>query len=126
PLGDPKQTSVLVFVDKLTPAKLQAIGTAYGLQNLKLVPDDTLSDGQPRVPLDSTGYSLSADLERPGQQLLWSLLPTLGAVLTVLMLLTAYFLRHALRSSTYVDHSFGTLQASNQALEAANHALEAS
>jgi hypothetical protein len=47
-------------------------------------------------------------------------------VLAVLMLLTAYFLRHAVRSSTYVDHGFSTLQASNQALEAANHALEAS
>ncbi|WP_025109665.1 EAL domain-containing protein [Pseudomonas sp. H1h] len=126
PLGDPKQTSVLVFVDKLTPAKLQAISTAYGLQNLALTQADTLADEQPRVPLGNIGYSLSADLERPGQQLLWSLLPTLGGVLVVLMLLTAYFLRHALRSSTYVDQSFSTLQASNQALEAANHALEAS
>jgi len=126
PLGDPKQTSVLVFVDKLTPTKLRAIGVAYGLQNLNLTPDELLAKERPRVPLDNTGYSLTADLERPGQHLLWSLLPTLGAVLAVLMLLTAYFLRHALRSSRYVDQSFSTLQASNQALEAANHALEAS
>lgn len=126
PVGDPQQTSVLVFVDKLTPAKLQAIGVAYGLNNLTLMPDDQLSGEQPRVPLDSTGFSLTADLKRPGQQLLWSLLPTLGSVLAVLMLLTAYFLRHAVRSSTYVDHSFSTLKTSNQALEAANHALEAS
>ncbi|MHA3737105.1 bifunctional diguanylate cyclase/phosphodiesterase [Pseudomonas sp. Eth.TT006] len=125
-VGDPQQTSVLVFVDKLTPTKLRALGVAYGLQNLTLVPDEQLSKEQPRVPLDSTGYSLTADLERPGQQLLWSLLPILGVVLVVLALLTAYFLRYALRSSRYVDQSFSTLQASNQALEAANHALEAS
>jgi diguanylate cyclase (GGDEF)-like protein/PAS domain S-box-containing protein len=125
PLGDPQQTSVLVFVDKLTPTKLQALGTAYGLQNLTLIPDEQPAGEQPRVPLGSTGYSLTADLERPGQQLLWSLLPTLGAVLVVLMLLTAYFLRHALRSSTYVDHSFSTLQAANHALEASEERFRA-
>ncbi|GGK35536.1 PAS domain S-box-containing protein/diguanylate cyclase (GGDEF) domain-containing protein [Pseudomonas koreensis] len=126
PVGDPRQTSVLVFVDKLTPTKLRAIDVAYGLQNLRLIPDEQLPGDLPRVRLDNTGYSLTADLERPGQQLLWSLLPTLGAILVVLMLLTAYFLRHALRSSRYVDHSFSTLQASNHALETANQALEAS
>jgi sensor domain CHASE-containing protein len=71
PVGDPTQTSVLVFVDKLTPAKLRVIGVA-GLSNLTLTPDGQLAEEQPRVPLDSTGYSLIADLERPGQQLLWS------------------------------------------------------
>jgi len=126
PQGDPKQTSVLVFVDKLTPSKLLQIGSAYGLHNLTLAQDQTLSNGIPRVPLDSTGYSLTADLERPGQQLLDTLLPTLGATLMVLMLLTAFFFRHALRSSRYVDDSFRTLQAANQALETANQALEAS
>ncbi|RON69420.1 EAL domain-containing protein [Pseudomonas fluorescens] len=126
PLEDPQQTSVLVFVDTLTPAKLRTIGSAYGLRNLTLTPDDTLDPRQPRVPLDSTGYSLTADLHKPGQQLLWSLLPPLCATLLVLMLLTAYFFRHALRSSTYVDSSFSAMQASNQALETANQALEAS
>ncbi|EJN21856.1 bifunctional diguanylate cyclase/phosphodiesterase [Pseudomonas sp. GM80] len=126
PLGDPRQTSVLVFIDKLTPTKLRLIGSGYGLKNLTLAPDETLAPDRPRVALDSTGYSLIADLERPGQNLLWSLLPTLGATMLVLMLLTAYFLRHALRSSQYVDQSFQVMQASNQALETANRGLEAS
>lgn len=126
PLDELKNTSVLVFVDKLTPTKLRKIGSGYGLTNLTLVPDDTIEKGQPSVPLDSTGYSLVADLQRPGQQLLWTLVPPLGATFLVLMLLTAYFFRHALRSSQYVDNSIHAMQASNQALEAANHALEAS
>jgi diguanylate cyclase (GGDEF)-like protein/PAS domain S-box-containing protein len=126
PLGDPQASSVLVFVDKLTPTKLRLIGSGYGLNNLTLAPEETIDPKRPRVPLDSTGYSLIADLERPGQHLLWSLLPPLGATLVVLMLLTAYFFRHALRSSQYVDQSFAVMQTSNQALENANRELEAS
>jgi diguanylate cyclase (GGDEF)-like protein/PAS domain S-box-containing protein len=126
PLGDPQTSSVLVFVDKLTPTKLRLIGSGYGLSNLTLAPDETIDPQRPRVPLDSTGYSLIADLERPGQHLLWSLLPPLGATIVVLMLLTAYFFRHALRSSQYVDQSFAVMQTSNQALENANRELEAS
>jgi diguanylate cyclase (GGDEF)-like protein/PAS domain S-box-containing protein len=126
PLGDPQTASVLVFVDKLTPTKLRLIGSGYGLNNLTLAPDETIDPQRPRVPLDSTGYSLIADLERPGQHLLWSLLPPLGATIVVLMLLTAYFFRHALRSSQYVDQSFAVMQTSNHALENANRELEAS
>jgi diguanylate cyclase (GGDEF)-like protein/PAS domain S-box-containing protein len=126
PLSDPQTSSVLVFVDKLTPTKLRLIGSGYGLSNLTLAPDETIDPQRPRVPLDSTGYSLVADLERPGQHLLWSLLPPLGATIVVLMLLTAYFFRHALRSSQYVDQSFAVMQTSNQALENANRELEAS
>jgi diguanylate cyclase (GGDEF)-like protein/PAS domain S-box-containing protein len=126
PLGDPQQTSVLVFVDQLTPTKLRKIGSAYGLNNLTLAPDETVAADQPRVALDSTGYSLIEDLERPGRQLLWTLLPPLAVTLVVLTLLTAYFFRHAMRSSRYVDQSFDTMQATNQALAAANRALEAS
>ncbi|MDR7054209.1 diguanylate cyclase (GGDEF)-like protein/PAS domain S-box-containing protein [Pseudomonas koreensis] len=126
PLDELRNTSVLVFVDKLTPTKLRKIGSGYGLTNLTLAPDGTIEKGHPSVPLDSTGYSLVADLQRPGQQLLWTLVPPLGATFLVLMLLTAYFFRHALRSSQYVDNSIHAMQASNQALEKANHALEAS
>lgn len=126
PLGDPRTTSVLVFVDQLTPTKLRKLGSAYGLNNLNLAPDQTLDAQQPRVPLDSTGFSLIAQLEQPGRHLLWSLLPPLGGTFVVLMLLTAYFFRHALRSSRYVDMSYAQLQSSIQALEEANHALEAS
>ncbi|WP_339446912.1 bifunctional diguanylate cyclase/phosphodiesterase [Pseudomonas sp. EA_5y_Pfl2_R50] len=126
PLGDPQKTSVLVFVDTLTPTKLRLLGSTFGLRDLTLAPDDTLAADRPRVPLDNTGYSLIAELDRPGQQLLWSLLPTLGATMLVLMLLTVYFLRHALRSSQYVDKSFAVMQATNQALEAVNRGLEAS
>ncbi|MFY0727411.1 bifunctional diguanylate cyclase/phosphodiesterase [Pseudomonas sp. NFX15] len=126
PVQNPKTVSVLVFIDKLTPRKLRELGNAYGLNNLTLLLDGTIKDTQPRVPLDSTGYSLVADLNRPGFHLMWSLLPTLLGTMFVLLLVTAYFFRHALRSSQFVDRSFAAMQTSNQALEEANQALEAS
>ncbi len=125
PLGDPQKTSVLVFVDKLTPTKLRKIGSGYGLNNLTLAPDETIDPAQPRVSLDSTGYSLIADLDRPGQHLLWSLLPTLGSALLVLMVLTAWFFRHAMRSSQYVDKSVAAMLASKRALEASEERFRA-
>jgi len=125
PIGDPHKTSVLVFVDKLTPTKLRKIGSGYGLNNLTLAPDDTIDPAQPRVPLDSTGYSLIADLDRPGQHLLWSLLPTLGSALLVLMVLTAWFFRHAMRSSQHVDKSVAAMLASKRALEASEERFRA-
>lgn len=125
-MGDRKMTSVLVFVDALTPTKLRKLGSAYGLKNLTLGVDETLAGSPQKVPLDITGYSLVADLERPGHQLLQSLLPPFVGTLLVLMLLTAYFFRHALRSSRYVDTSFEAIRRSNKALEHANYALEAS
>jgi diguanylate cyclase (GGDEF)-like protein/PAS domain S-box-containing protein len=126
PIENPKTVSVLVFIDKLTPTKLRALGRAYGLKNLTLSLDGTIKDTQPRVPLDSTGYSLVADLARPGYHLLWSLLPTLLVTMVIMLLVTAYFFYHALQSSQSVDRSFTAIQTSNQALETANQALEAS
>lgn len=118
--------SVLVFVDKLTSAKLRELGRAYGLSNLSLIPDGVVIDSPQRVSLDNTGFSLVAGLDRPGYYLLWSLLPTLIGTFVVLVMLMGYFFRHALRSSKYADTSFDSIQRSNKALEEANQALESS
>ncbi|KIQ61421.1 bifunctional diguanylate cyclase/phosphodiesterase [Pseudomonas fluorescens] len=121
----PQGTSVLVFVDQLTHVKLRALGQNYGLTDLHLVKDSELAPGQPAVPLDSTGYSLVSRLERPGQHLLWSLLPPLGGALLILALLTAYFFRYALRTARQVDASYDSLERSTQALEASEERFRA-
>ncbi|MBK5415553.1 bifunctional diguanylate cyclase/phosphodiesterase [Pseudomonas sp. TH31] len=125
PITDPKSTSLLVFVDQLATTKLHTLGVSYGLEELSLVADASIAKNLPQVALDSTGYSLIAKLEKPGQHLLWSLLPPLMGTLVVLMLLTAYFFRYALRSSRYVDTSYAELQAANQALEASEERFRA-
>jgi diguanylate cyclase (GGDEF)-like protein/PAS domain S-box-containing protein len=125
PQVEAKGTSVLLFVDQLTPVKLRKVGKSYGLNELNLVKDTALAPGQPAVPLDSTGYSLVSRLERPGQQLLWSLVPPLGGALLILALLTAYFFRYAMRTARQVDASYDSLETSKQALEASEERFRA-
>ncbi|EJL01465.1 MULTISPECIES: EAL domain-containing protein [Pseudomonas] len=125
PQVKPEGTSVLLFVDQLTPVKLRKLGKSYGLTDLNLKKDTELEPGQPAVPLDSTGYSLVSRLERPGQQLLWSLVPVLGGALLVLALLTAYFFRYALRTARHVDASYDSLETSTRALEASEERFRA-
>ncbi|AHL35107.1 histidine kinase [Pseudomonas brassicacearum] len=125
PQVDANGTSVLLFVDRLTPVKLRKLGKSYGLTDLTLQKDTELQSGQPAVPLDSTGYSLVSRLERPGQQLLWSLVPPLGGALLILALLTAYFFRYALRTARHVDASYDSLETSTQALEASEERFRA-
>lgn len=125
PQIDPASTSVLLFVDQMTPTKLRKLGKSYGLNELNLKKDSTLEAGQPAVPLDSTGYSLVSRLERPGQQLLWSLMPPLGAALLVLALLTAWFFRYAMRAARQVDASYDSLEMSKQALESSEERFRA-
>ena len=125
PQVEAKGTSVLLFVDQLTPVKLRKMGKSYGLTDLNLKKDTELEPGQPVVPLDSTGYSLVSRLERPGQQLLWSLVPPLGAALLILALLTAYFFRYALRTARHVDASYDSLERSAHALEASEERFRA-
>ncbi|MEL4165689.1 bifunctional diguanylate cyclase/phosphodiesterase [Pseudomonas sp. ZS001] len=125
PRIDPKGTSILLFVDQLTPVKLRKLGQSYGLIDLNLKQDTTQEPGQPAVPLDSTGYSLVSRLERPGRQLLWSLVPPLGAALLILALLTAWFFRYAMRTARHVDASHDRLERSAQALEASEERFRA-
>ncbi|WP_434601277.1 EAL domain-containing protein [Pseudomonas sp. Z4-7] len=125
PQVEAKGTSVLLFVDQLTPVKLRKVGKSYGLNELNLVKDTALATGQPAVPLDSTGYSLVSRLERPGQQLLWSLVPPLGGALLILALLTAYFFRYAMRTARQVDASYDSLETSKQALQASEERFRA-
>ncbi|MGN8344418.1 EAL domain-containing protein [Pseudomonas sp. SMV71] len=125
PRVDAKGTSVLLFVDQLTPTKLRKLGKSYGLTDLTLKRDTELAPDRPAVPLDSTGYSLVSHLQQPGHQLLWSLLPPLGGALLILALLTAYFFRYALRTARHVDASYDRLQLSTLALEASEERFRA-
>ncbi|MCG6577538.1 EAL domain-containing protein [Pseudomonas sp. AF32] len=125
PRIDPRGASILLFVDQLTPVKLRKLGKSYGLIDLNLKQDTALEPGQPAVPLDSTGYSLVSRLERPGRQLLWSLIPPLGGALLILALLTAWFFRYAMRAARHVDASHDSLEKSTRALEASEERFRA-
>ncbi|WP_448111333.1 bifunctional diguanylate cyclase/phosphodiesterase [Pseudomonas lini] len=125
PAVDPKNTSMLIYVDQLIPEKLSTLSADYGLHDLSLMSDGAIAPGQPAVALAGTDYSLVSRLEQPGHQLLWSLLPPLGGALLILGLLTAYFFRYVLRTSGHVDASYTSLDLSNQALEASEERFRA-
>lgn len=124
-LPNPTQTSVLIFVDQLTPSKLSKLGKSYGLDNLSLSSEENLPDRY-QMPLGDTGHFLTAHLARPGHYLLHSLLPTLILTISALLTITAYLFYLAWRSSKLIDTNFETTIRSNQALALANRALAAS
>ncbi|PWB34709.1 bifunctional diguanylate cyclase/phosphodiesterase [Pseudomonas sp. SDI] len=115
---DPKTTSVMLFVDQLTQAKLDKLGSDAGLDGMHLEKTSAPAADSPSLNLGDTGYRLDWSTPQPGNRLLWAVLPPLLGAMLVLGLLMGYFFRYALRTSREIDGNLQRLQASNQALEA--------
>lgn len=125
PRPDVTHGTVLVLVDQLTPAKLEQLGSSYGLRGLHVVPaSDTGTEGAV-LALPGTGMQLAWKPARPGTQLLWTVVPSLLAAATVLALLLGYCFRFALRASMQIDASFDSLRQSTDALEASEERFRA-
>ncbi|ROL78383.1 EAL domain-containing protein [Pseudomonas vranovensis] len=122
---DPQTTSVMLFVDQLTPEKLTRLGTGVGLAGMHIEKADAPLADQPSLMLGDTGYRLDWITPRPGDQLLWAVLPPLLGAMLVLGLLMVYFFRYALRTSRQIDANLRRLQASNLALEASEQRFRA-
>ncbi|MGI4838412.1 MAG: bifunctional diguanylate cyclase/phosphodiesterase [Janthinobacterium lividum] len=122
---DPASLSVMIFVDQLTPAKLLKLGQAYGLTGLAIEAPGVQTSSRPQLNLGHTGYRLTWDQPRPGNDLLWSVVPPLLAAGMVLCLLLGYFFRFALRTSQQMDSNYRVLKVSNQALEASEERFRA-
>ncbi|WP_416426465.1 EAL domain-containing protein [Pseudomonas sp. App30] len=125
PQPAPADTSVLLFADLLTPAKLRPLGDSYGLQGLSIQSHATGALDQPRLALGDTGYDLTWTAPRPGNQLLWQVLPTLVAAFVVLALLMAWFFRYALRTARQIEDGYTRLHRTNRALEASEERFRA-
>ncbi|WP_268800122.1 bifunctional diguanylate cyclase/phosphodiesterase [Pseudomonas huanghezhanensis] len=110
--------SVLVFVDMLDPARLQAMGTEYGVNGLHLSTDH---DGHVDsiMPLGENGAAgeLHWKPERPGDQILGLILPLMGVAAALVWLMTWAILRRTTAAARALDASFDSLQASQAALE---------
>ncbi|WP_327438614.1 EAL domain-containing protein [Pseudomonas donghuensis] len=122
---DPQTTSVMLFVDQLTPEKLTRLGSGVGLSGMHIEKADAPLADQPSLKLGDTGYRLDWITPRPGEQLLWAVLPPLLGAMLVLGLLMVYFFRYALRTSQEIDANLRNLQATNQALEASEQRFRA-
>ncbi|WP_095154963.1 EAL domain-containing protein [Pseudomonas sp. Irchel 3E13] len=122
---DPQTAPVLLFVDQLTQPKLDKLASDVGLDTMHIVKASDESTGLAHLPLDNIGYSLQWSPPRPGDHLLWAVLPPLLGAIIMLSLLMAYFFRYALRASREIDSNLNALQASNQALESSEQRFRA-
>ena len=122
---DPHTTSVMMFVDQLTPEKLSNLGAGAGVSGMHIEKAGALAEDQSSLVLGETGYRLAWLTPRPGDQLLWAVLPPLLGAMLVLGLLMVYFFRYALRTAREIASSLRSLQSSNLALEASEQRFRA-
>lgn len=107
----PGKSSVLVFVDVLTPAKLQKLAEEYALPGLQ-VTQGAIADQEdpPAFPLLVDGdTNLTWNPERPGGLLLTVMLPLIGAVTVIVAVLAGLAMRQFLAAARKLDASYRSL-----------------
>jgi diguanylate cyclase (GGDEF)-like protein/PAS domain S-box-containing protein len=115
--ADDGPASVMVFIEMLNSAKLEEIGSDYGVEGLRVL---MASEGHstailPLGPNGSAG-SLRWDPENPGRELLGLVLPLIGLAALLVCLMTWVLLRRTTLAAQALDYSYTSLQASQAAL----------
>ena len=124
PGGDPQiaevpgPTSVLLFVDLLGPDKLQALGEDFGIDTLHVAnaADAPGASSLRLATLSGEPLLLRWQPARPGDQLLYLILPLLALAGSIVALVTWLTLRRAMASAREMDASYASLYASQRAL----------
>ncbi len=110
--------SILVLVDLLDAARLEAIGEQYAVHKLQLLADPSAQAGPiiSQALEDGTPVHFTWTAAKPGRLLLLVTLPVLTAVALGLGLLAWLLVRHALRVVHLLDVSYARLASSRSAL----------
>ncbi|MDX1370460.1 EAL domain-containing protein [Pseudomonas sp.] len=125
PGGDPQivevpgPASVLLFVDLLGPDKLQALGEDFGIDQLHVANAAADAPGASSLRLATLSGEpplLGWQPPRPGDQLLYLILPLLALAGSIFALVTWLTLRRAMASAREMDASYASLYASQRAL----------
>ncbi|WP_285435150.1 EAL domain-containing protein [Pseudomonas sp. fls2-241-R2A-110] len=115
--ADDRLPSVLIFVDMLEDAKLQAIGNDFGVNGLRVA---TADDVDPKSLFalgdDGTVGNLRWVSSRPGLRLLGIGLPLIGIAALLVCLMTWVILRRATVAALTLDASYASLRNSQEAL----------
>jgi diguanylate cyclase (GGDEF)-like protein/PAS domain S-box-containing protein len=115
--ADDRLPSVLIFVDMLEDAKLQAIGNDFGVNGLRVATaDDVDSTSLFALGDDGTVGNLRWVSSRPGLRLLGIGLPLIGIAALLVCLMTWVILRRATVAARALDASYASLQKSQDAL----------
>lgn len=117
----PGDASVLLFVDRLDPAKLSALGMDFGIENLQVA---SAADARAEPSTFSVATLSGEPLwlrwspARPGDQLLYLILPLLALAALIVTLITWLIQRRAIAAARQMDASYSSLYASQLALAA--------
>lgn len=116
-LRDDRSPSVLIFVDILEGARLEALGQDYGVDDLHVATAEEL--GGPSIHAlgeNGSAGSLHWNPPTPGQRLLGLGLPLIGLAALLVCLMTWVILRRTTSSARALDASYASLQSSQIAL----------
>ena len=115
--ADDRLPSVLIFVDMLEDAKLQAIGNDFGVNGVRVATaDDVDSTSLFALGDDGTVGNLRWVSSRPGLRVLGIGLPLIGIAALLVCLMTWVILRRATVAALALDASYASLQKSQDAL----------
>ncbi|MDN6860863.1 EAL domain-containing protein [Pseudomonas sp. CAN2814] len=121
----PLDGPLMIFVDSLTPAKLQKMARDFGLSGLQVRADDVrISDGN-AVDLSDSGFEMSWRTPTPGSDMLRRLVGAWAAVVVLVFIFLVWLIRASLANARVVDHYQRSLKTSNQALETSEQRFKA-
>jgi len=114
---DGKTPSVLLFVTRLDPSRLETIGKDYGIHDLHVVSrNDAPDDSVYALGENGTAGTLQWSPLEPGERLLTLGLPLLGIAALCVGLMTLFILRRATADARALDAGYTSLQISESAL----------
>jgi diguanylate cyclase (GGDEF)-like protein len=121
----PGPPSILIFADRLTPAKLSALGTGLLVGDLRAsiaAKDETSEPYLPLPSVDNRNSVLRWEPDLPGKDLLKTVIPWLALVAAALGALITLVFRHAARSASIIADSASQLaEAHERAQHQARH-----
>lgn len=114
--ADSGPASVLVFVLRLEPARLEALGRDFGVEGLRVASPGTRPVNAPTLALRDNAGVLQWTSDDPGHQLLVLVVPLIALAGLLIGLMTWVIQRRTLAAARLMDSHYATLQASRAAL----------
>jgi len=114
--ADTGPASVLIFVAKLGPERLETLGRDFGVEGLRVAPAGIGSASAPTLELRDNAGVVQWTSDDPGHQLLVLVVPLIAVAGLIFGLMAWYIQRRTTAAARVMDSNYATLQASRAAL----------
>ncbi|CAM2983224.1 PAS domain S-box-containing protein/diguanylate cyclase (GGDEF) domain-containing protein [Pseudomonas gessardii] len=108
--------AVLIFIAKLAPQRLAALGQEFGVQDLRVVPAGGVAAGVSSLSLRDNAGVVQWTADDPGHQLLVLVVPLVIVAGLIFTLMAWVIQRRSTAAARVMDSNYATLQASRAAL----------